>query len=200
MKKLMEKKILFFATSATYKFEAAKAILGDLFDLIQMDIGIAEYQSKLISEVAQSKAIAAYARCRGAVIVDDGGIELEAYNGWPGALAKYAKRDLGMTGVLKLMNGITDRRAISVSSIAYCDADLFAIRNPLVFTSRQPGSIVDFSPDYTSFDKNDGFDHIFIPKGADSVFALMSKDDQQRFSERRKALSAFRAWAEAILK
>ncbi|MFA4999181.1 MAG: non-canonical purine NTP pyrophosphatase [Parcubacteria group bacterium] len=196
----MKNPTIFFMTSAPYKFAAAAKVLGDSFNLIQINIEVPEHQSAIFNEVAVSKAIAAFEQVRCPVIVDDAGIMIEAYNGWPGALAKYAKRDLTMRGILRLMNGIDNRRAVSVTDIAYCDTDFYSKRRPIVFEAKQSGLIADLLPD-TPLKENAGFDYIFIPEGATKPFVHLSSEELEKFSERYAALRKFSDWARiAILK
>ena len=55
------------------------------------------------------------------LIVDDTGFSIDALNGFPGPYAAYVLNTIGNTGILKLMEGVTDRRARFTTAIAYAD-------------------------------------------------------------------------------
>ena len=55
------------------------------------------------------------------LIVDDTGFFIDALNGFPGPYAAYVLNSIGNAGILKLMEGISDRNARFTTGIAYAD-------------------------------------------------------------------------------
>ncbi len=142
-----------------------------------------EPQSDSISEIAKVKAQQAYAALRIPLIVDDTGLFIEALAGFPGPYAAYVQDSIGNTGILRLMDGIQNRRAYFATSIAYIDDNGIQ-----TFEGRVDGEITD-SPRGT-----DGF-------GYDPVFAIgnctlaeMNMEEKNTVSHRARALFAFREW------
>ncbi len=193
------KKDLYFVTSSDYKFKKAEEILGNCFNLYSVLLDLPEHQKIEVKEVAEAKAIDAYrilnasGESKHPVLIDDAGIYLKAYRSFPGALAKFTKAGLGMSGILRLLSGM-DRSAESVTTIAYCDETLFQKKSSIAFEARRSGVIADMDLD-TPFLPTSGFAHIFIPDGSSVPWIRIPDDRKDLFSERVDALRKFLDWA-----
>jgi XTP/dITP diphosphohydrolase len=142
-----------------------------------------EPQSDSICEIAGSKAEQAYAALSVPLIVDDTGLFISALNGFPGPFAAYVQDSVGNAGILRLMNGIENRRAYFATAIAYADFD--GIR---IFEGRVDGTISHSSRGTDGF----GYDPIF--EVGNKTLAEMSVAEKNQVSHRARALKAFRNW------
>jgi len=53
------------------------------------------------------------------LIVQDSSFHIRSLNGFPGAYIKYALKTIGLEGILKLLEGIEDRRAYAEGALTY---------------------------------------------------------------------------------
>ncbi|TDA32431.1 MAG: non-canonical purine NTP pyrophosphatase, partial [Hadesarchaea archaeon] len=94
---------------------------------------------------------------------------------------------IGNRGVLKLLEGVGDRRAVFRSAVGYCGRD----GRPLVFEGRVEGRISLEERGTGGF----GFDPIFIPDEGDGrTFAEMSVEEKNALSHRGRAIEGFFRW------
>ena len=154
------------------KVAQAKEVLepkGYEVDNIKMDT--IEIQANSVEEVAMYSAKWASDKLEKNVVKNDTGIVIEALGGFPAAYTHYVQDTLGEDGILKLMEGIENRKAKFVQALAYCEYG----KEPVVFVSETPGTI--------SLEKQGEhgwcWDFIFIPEGKDKTLACF--DDDERF-------------------
>lgn len=151
--------------------EAAR--LGFPFERIDLDLP--EPQSLDPSEVAEAKARAAFERLGRSVLVEDSGLAVDAWGGFPGALVKWLEKSAGLEGIARMLDGFPDRGARAVCAIACFDGErLYAARGVA------PGSIAAAPRGAQGF----GWDALFVPRGSDRTFAEMSPAEKDRVSHR----------------
>lgn len=134
-----------------------------------------ELQSTDVREVAAAKAQAAYAQLKRPVLVDDTGLYINAWGELPGALIAWFLDNVGCDGILRMLEGWSDRSARVVTALGYCDEH--GVR---VFDGELRGSI---APQKRG-DKGFGYDPIFIPEALDMTFAELSPDQKDVISMR----------------
>ncbi|MDP3901096.1 MAG: RdgB/HAM1 family non-canonical purine NTP pyrophosphatase [bacterium] len=173
---------LSFATSNEMKVKEAQEILGFPIEICPLEIP--EIQSLDIEEVARDKVQKAYEIVGIPVFADDGGLFFEAWSGFPGPLVKYLLESVGIEGILRMLEGFEDRRALAKGVIAYCDAS--GVR---IFTGEVRG-LIPPSPRGERW----GWDPIFVPEGQSKTYAEMSFEEKNRISHRRKSLEKFRTF------
>lgn len=142
-----------------------------------------EPQSESIADIARAKAEQAYAALKIPLIVDDTGLFIEALSGFPGPYAAYVQDSLGNAGILRLMEGVANRRAFFATSIAYVDES-----GVQTFEGRVEGEITDAPRGSDGF----GYDPIFSVRGR--TLAEMDMYEKNTVSHRARALIAFREW------
>ncbi|OEF99049.1 hypothetical protein BHF71_02365 [Vulcanibacillus modesticaldus] len=120
-------------------------------------------------------------------IVDDSGIFFQAYTDFPGILSGRVFRMIGYRGIDKLLQN-EDRRAYFQGVIA-----LKWKKDVKFFYGKTYGRIIEKMPKGVQ-SSYFPFDPIFMPDGADKVFAEMSKDEKLKYSYRRKALEELGKW------
>src|SRR5512136_27508 len=111
----------YFVTSNKGKFVEAQAIFGDL---VQKNIGYTEIQADTLEEVVSFGMQEVMARLRGPVIIEDAGLFIDNLKGFPGVYSAYVQKTIGNNGILKLMEGVEDRRAYFKSVVAYAEPRL----------------------------------------------------------------------------
>lgn len=82
---------------------------------------IPEIQGEDIAEIIEHKARAAYAELQKPIVVSDDGWEFPGLNGFPGAYMKSINHWFSSEDFIRLMDGVTDRRANILEYLAYYD-------------------------------------------------------------------------------
>lgn len=91
-------------------------------EIVPTNLHLIEPQADSVAEVSLFKARQAYEQLKQPVLVEDGGVAIDALNGFPGVYTKYSNGTLGAEGFIKLMAGESNRRAKFVSTATYIDA------------------------------------------------------------------------------
>ncbi len=168
------------------KFREASLELSKFgIELLQIPDDKVELQSDDVSEIALFAARQAYARHRVPLVVDDTGLYIESLNGFPGPYSSYVLRKIGLQGVLRLLDGVTNRRACFRTAVAYVDGT-----EESLFTGETCGFIVEAPRGSLGF----GYDPIFVPEGSNRTFAEMSVEEKNALSHRGRALRALGSW------
>lgn len=151
------------------------------FRLERVSLDLPEPQSLDPSEVVEAKVRTAFERLRRPVLVEDSGLEIAAWGGFPGALVKWLEKSAGLEAFTRMLDGFPDRGARAVCALACFDGKS-------VVTARgvADGSIAPAPRGASGF----GWDSIFVPRGSDLTYAEMSPLQKDRVSHRG------RAWAE----
>ncbi len=176
-----------FATSNTGKLAEAHDFLlsaGVTVEGVPVNIldQIVEPQSSSLRTIASVKLdqmLSILGESGVPIFVEDAGLFIEAWGGFPGPFSSFAHSTLGCPGVVALMRGASDRRAYFEAVIAvHLDG-----RTHLV-EGRIDGSIAHHIDGEGGF----GFDPIFIPEGESSTFARLGDPYKRRRSHRSGAL------------
>ena len=91
------------------------------------NLDIMEPQFDTVQEVSKYKALKAFEILKEPVLVEDGGFSVFELKGFPGVYTKYVLKTLGVDGILKLMQGVSNRAAkfVSVATFVNEDGTLF---------------------------------------------------------------------------
>ena len=177
---------LVFVTSNPGKAREAAHLLGRPVKTRPADLR--EIQSLSFEEVVRAKAAAAAALLGVPVLVEDSGLEVRAWDGFPGPLTKWITMGpLGQPGLARLLDAFEDRRATAVSALAVArpgegEADA------IVAIGRREGSIAPAPRGTHGF----GWDVLFIPDGETRTYAEMPSDEKNSDSHRARAFTALR--------
>lgn len=174
---------LVFVTSNEGKAREAACFLGRPVSAGPIDLP--EIQSLDFAEVARAKALAASAALGRIVLVEDSGLAVAAWNGYPGPLTKWVTRAVGEAGLARMLDPFPDRRAEAVSVLAVArpgSADV------LIAVGRAPGSLAAAPRGTGGF----GWDVIFVPEGETRTFAEMAPAEKDAVSHRARAFAALR--------
>jgi XTP/dITP diphosphohydrolase len=181
---------IYFATSNKNKFNEASRILEKYgYELVLFSFEKKELQSTDLGEIALQSALIAYTYVNAPVVVEDSGLFIKALNGFPGPFSSYVYKTIGVRGVLKLMESVTDRSA-------YFEAAVAIVMPPFerVFKGSVYGRIADSPRGTGGF----GFDPIFIPENEDKTFAEMSVEEKNKYSHRARAFEKLGIWLKSI--
>ncbi|MFA4860298.1 RdgB/HAM1 family non-canonical purine NTP pyrophosphatase [Methanoregula sp.] len=170
-------------TSNANKAREVAAFFGGLLEVTHVALDLPEHRSEDVGEIAQGKARFAYGQLNAPLIVDDTGFSIDALAGFPGPYAAYVQKSIGNAGILKLMEGKSDRTARFTTAIAYADAT--GVR---VFPGTLEGQIAHNPRGDGGF----GYDPIFEIGG--TTLAEIPMEEKSRMSHRARALAAFQDW------
>lgn len=155
------------------KVKSAKQILEPLgFEIENVKMDVPELQDDSIEEVAKYSAKWASEKLKSDVLKNDTGLCIDALNGFPGPYTHYAGDTIKEDGILKLLDGVENRKAQFVEAFAYCEYG----KEPVVFTSITNGTISKEKQGKYGW----SWDFIFIPDG--EVKTLGCFEDEERFN------------------
>lgn len=173
---------LVFLTSNAGKAREAAALLGRPIAVRTLEIP--EIQSLDFAEVVTAKALAAAAQLGVPVLVEDSGLSLPAWKGYPGPLTKFAVGAVGEAGFARLAWAWGDPHAEAVSTLGLAwpgasPADV------VVASGRVAGSLALEPRGANGF----GWDVIFVPEGGTRTFAEMTAGEKNSRSHRARAFA-----------
>jgi XTP/dITP diphosphohydrolase len=170
-------------TSNAGKAAEVAAFFGGLLEVNHVALEVPEHRSSDVAEIARGKARYAYMKLMTPLIVDDTAFQIDALAGFPGPYAAYVLDTIGNGGILKLMEGVSDRNARFITGIAYADE-----RGIEVFTGTLEGTIALMPRGNNGF----GYDPIF--EIGTKTLAEISIEEKSKISHRARALSSFHDW------
>lgn len=171
-----------FVTSNKGKLHEARTALEPLgHEIVGSDLKPVEIQGESLEEISRAKCEVLAGKLSPPYFVDDGGLFVDALHGFPGVFSAHALKTIGVAGILKLMEGVEDRRAHFACVVSYHDGS--AIRS---FAGRCDGRLAT-AP--RSEGHGFGFDPIFVPDGHAQTFGELSAEVKNRISHRGRALS-----------
>ena len=190
-------KEIIFATGNSGKVATLRkhlAIDGLEVAVVQQSLDLIEPQASTASEVAGVKARQAYDQIRKPVLVDDSSFHIAALGGFPGPYIKYMLETVGARGIVKFMEGQTDRRAYFMSSLVFVDENGKAH----TFDGQdEAGTIVEVMDEYNHPDAWSELWKIFAPPGFNKTYSQMNEDEflQHRLQKRENnAYKQFSEW------
>ena len=172
---------MYFVTSNKNKVREFEGILG--MKLEQIEVDLEEIQEIEVERVVEHKALEAYEKTGKPVMVEDTGLYIEAWNGFPGALAKWVGKTIGFENIPNMLtvrtSDVLNMKAYAKTIVGYYDG------NHLKFFE---GKIKGTIPTEARGESGFGWDQIFIPEGHEKTFAEMSAEEKNAVSMRRLAL------------
>lgn len=174
---------LTFVTGNKRKALEAEKILG--IPLIVVSVDLEEIQDTQLEKVALHKLKQAYELTKKPVIIDDVGLYIEEWNGFPGPLIKWILKagNGNASMLLKMMQGLSNRAARAQLLIGLHDGEQVQL-----FSGEVTGTIAESMRGENGF----GWDSVFIPDGFSKTYAEMTLDEKSKISHRKKALDKLR--------
>ena len=177
----MGQSMIYFVTSNKGKFAEAREIFEDL---VQKNIGYPELQANTLEEVVAFGLVDVTARLKVPVIIEDAGLFIEGLKGFPGVYSAYVQKTLGNPGILKLMEGVEDRRAYFASIVGYAEPGM----EPVTFRGEVWGTIGFEARGAMGF----GYDPIFYL--GDKSLAQVETEEKNKMSHRGRSMWALKEW------
>lgn len=204
--------MLRYVTTNPGKIREAEQYLRD-GSVEQLDFDYTEIQKEELGPIAAHGARQAYRHADEPVIVDDAGMFIDGFEGFPGPFSSYVEDTLGVERVWNLASDLDDRRGSFRCVLAYCDGESFdATPDPVdrddrvaaaaagpdgesaeealpvkLFEGYVPGKIV--AP---RGEGGFGYDPIF--EHDSTTFAEMDTEQKNAISHRGRALAKFAEW------
>ena len=172
---------IYFITGNKGKLSEVKEKLKPFdVEIIQKDLGYPEIQADSLENVVRYGVEHLKKSFFHPFIIEDAGLFIDALDGFPGVYSKYVFYTIGLKGILKLLEGKTERSAVFRSVYAYSTPET----RPLFFVGECYGKITSKERGSGGF----GYDPIFIPDGESKTFAEMTTEEKNRYSHRGRAL------------
>lgn len=176
-------KELTFITSHAKKAEELSRYLGHPVTHHKLDLP--EIQSLDPYEVVSIKAKEAYRQLKQPVFVEDFSLRFEALGHLPGPLIKWFLLELRPSGLCKMLDNYSTRKAVAQTSFALYDETGIHIFDGVI-----EGTIAT----ELRGDNGYGTDNIFIPNGQHKTWGEMNEDEQAKYSLRRIGLDKLEAF------
>lgn len=175
---------IYFATGNPHKFEEAKVILASYqIETVHLDVKRIEIQAQDLPDIASYSLSQIVKAFNDPVFVEDTGLFIKELNGFPGPYSSYVHKTIGNGGIIKLMEGKINRKAVFKTVIAFKDVN----KPEQIFLGEADGII-------SSFERGTGwgYDPIFIPSEGDGrTYAEMPLTEKNKLSHRSRALRVF---------
>ena len=163
-----------YVTGNWAKIDSAKQILEPLgYEIDNIKIETPEIQADDVTEVAKYSAKWAAEKLNKAVLKNDSGLFVKSLKGFPGVYTHYADDTIGEDGLLKLMDGVTNREAYFKEAIAYCEPG----GDPIVFEGITKGRIATEKSGTYGW----SWDFIFIPDGEEKTLGCFPDNERWNF-------------------
>lgn len=180
-------KSIFFVTGNKNKVWEARQILG--YPLEMYDVDLDEIQSLDINEVVKKKAQDAYEIVKSPLIVEDVGMYVSAWNGFPGPLVKLLHQAGGgnYDMVVRMLEGEDDKSVEVKAVIGLHDG-----KKVHMIEGSFRGQIVQGKG------KNGwGFDPYIIPEGYAKTFGELPEEVKNTISHRARAFQNLKVFLES---
>jgi len=173
------------ATGNHHKYREAREVLSEMgVELRLLEVKRVEIQADDPATIA-AFSVERLAEDR-PVVVEDAGLFIDHYGGFPGPYSSYALQTVGLEGLLKLMEGVEERDASFQSAVAFrCGKETRCFRGVV------RGKVTQRILGTAGF----GYDPIFIPdEGNGRTFGEMTSIEKNVLSHRARAFKALGEW------
>lgn len=175
-----------FVTTNAGKFREVSARLADDgIKIVHEDRSYPEVQTDRLEKVVRFAATVLDDQIPGDYLIDDSGLFIDRFGGFPGVYSSYVYKRLGCAGVLKLLDGGGERGAVFETVLLLRQGGTHE-----VFHGEVRGTIADRERGKAGF----GFDPIFIPDASAKTFAEMTVGEKNAVSHRSRAVEALVAY------
>ena len=153
-----------------------------------------EPRSDDIRAISEYKVRQAYELVKKPCISLDAGFFIHRLNGFPRAFVNFALETVGISGILKLMDGETDRSCCFLEYLSYYDGT--KLRQ---FKGIHPGTLAEQVRGRDSEKKWSELWYLFIPKGSEKTLAEMTDGERNRPRvDSREAMAEFAEYLDSV--
>ena len=148
-----------------------------------------------LQEIVKQKVLAAYELVHKPCFAHDSGFFIDALNGFPKSFVRFTLDTLGIEGILKLMNGIPNRKCCFKECLAYFDGIKINY-----FDGIQEGTLSEEILGVNKEEKWSDLWYIFKPYGYDITLAEMdeyTRDHREINEHFCPAIRLFADWFES---
>ena len=176
---------LYFVSSNAEKYREIRGALAECpVNTERMVVDLPEIQSLDPVQVAAYKARKAFEHIgHDLVLVEDTGLAIDVWGGYPGALIKWVLGAVEEAGLCRQLDAWEDRRATATVALCLFDGDQLR-----TFTGQVHGMIADEPRGAHGF----GWDSIFCPDGFSITYGEMLREEKMKISMRTRALEKLR--------
>ena len=173
-------KTILFATANPGKLRQAQDVIRSA-RIEGCSIDFDEPRSDDLHVIAQAKLRQARRILDAPCFVLDSGFYIDALNGFPGSYVNYALGTVGVSGLLRLMQGQTNRCCAFRQCLGYFDG-----AQEHYFTAENTGTLATVVRGADSARQWSALWHIFIPEGADRT---LSEFTQEQLDARNRSVN-----------
>lgn len=141
-------------------------------------IDLPEIQSLDIEEILRAKAAAAYAEVAEPLLVEETGLELAAFGGFPGPLVRWMLDAVGAEGIARAALALGDPRARAVCLLAWTDGERLVVGR-----GETAGELVLPPRGGHGF----GWDPVFVPAGETRTYGELTDAEKDALGHRGRA-------------
>lgn len=192
---------IYFITSNKQKAKSAEKQFRDSglnIEIEEKDLDIIEPQAENSKEVSAIKARQAFDILKKPLIVEDGGFSIEALNGFPGVYSKHVINMIGIEGIIKLMEGVEDRKCSFMSCTTFINE-----KGEMFQFERLGGSGIvpeKISPIQSPFAWSEFWRIFYIPRFQKTLSEMSEEElfDQWNNDTEKTSINVFISWIKKI--
>ena len=169
----MNKEITFVTGNPTKVLHANEVLRNFGYTAVARKVDFIEPREEDPAKVATEKAIQAFRELKRPLMVEDSGIFIKALNGFPKTYIRFVEGTIGMIGILKMVERVTDRYAEFRQSLAYIEPGM---EEPKVFSYIDGGYTLADKVWVSRYDDAGEFDKILIPPGETQPLCMFTKE------------------------
>lgn len=173
---------LIFVTGNKNKAKEAQEILKVPVSAFELELN--EIQHLDVEVVVRQKALDAYNIIQQPLIVDDAGVYVDAWKGFPGAFVKYIDQTCGLEVINKWLENEENKCVTVVAAVGYHDGvNVHTFRGEIKGNFVRPRGNLGW-----------GFDPFFLPEGFDKTWGETGPEQKNEVSHRCNALKRFKTF------
>lgn len=169
----MTKTIIFVTGNEMKVRHANTAIEGSGYIFVQQKLDLIEPREEEPEKVVVEKAIQAFEQTGKPLVTEDSGIFIEALGGFPKTLIHFVESTIGVKNILKMMEGIANRKVEFRQSLAYIEPGM---ETPKVFNYVDGDHTLADKVWTPKYEDASEFDRILIPPGENQPLCMFTKE------------------------
>ena len=184
---------IIFVTHNKGKAKSAEKYFKNL-KFTTYDYKLYEPRSDSLKEIATAKVKQAYEVVGKPCIALDAGFYIDELNGFPKAFVNFTLETIGIDGILKLMEGVENRKCSFKECLAYHDGNEIHY-----FYGEHPGVLTIKKQVVNVEEKWSDLWYVFVPEGYEKTLADMTQEERNiRTKDANSAMKNFANWYEVV--